>query len=293
MENEKQTPQVEKDIVPKPATGIVTLLGAGIYDLEGVFVDPALTKSGVIVQKVYLRSTRVGDVFDASASQVVGNFFVAPSNYVGACRYSLEDADLEEGEMELTIRSKNSETIIARFVGPSEGIGEAFVKHKKGHLHVEPSEHENNVYFKGDGSITSIGFELEDHIVSKKQPFDGITWKAINDNKLKIDVKAGRHKTEPCANFYKNFVNNNKKNMMHSRGGDAAPKELNFAFTGVLTINGKPFNVCIGQGRTSDHNNWHLASPDLSASDDNKKGKLGGEFQISTVDSQYFNIKKV
>lgn len=297
MENKEQntpTPKAGKNIPLPLSTGTVTLLGAGIYDLEGIFLDPAITQSGPELKRVHLHSTNFGDVFDASGSEVLGNFYLNPSQYVGLCRYSLEEVDMYGGEMLLTIKTKDGLITIAEFTGPSEGFGEAFVTDRKGHLHVEPSEHENKVNFYGYKDITSIRFELEDYIVTQNASFDGIHWNVVNNNSLLIDVKAERIGSKSCADFYKDFVGeDNVYNMMHSRGGDVKPHELNFAFTGTLYIDDKSYQVCIGQGHHETEYNWHLSSPSLESNNDHKKGILGKEFEITTKDSENFYIAKI
>jgi len=63
--------------------------------------------------------------------------------------------------------------------------------------------------------------------------------------------------------------------MMNTCSGSHQPSQLNFAFTGVLIINGERLSVCIGQGNSDDCNNWHIASYNLKSSNNGKYGELG------------------
>lgn len=270
------------------ASGSVTLVGAGLFDLEGIFIEVGTTGS----RAIHLHSMRFGDVVDGSESELEGCFYEDPAKHLGKCYYSLEEADDDVGVMVLTIKGKDKSTKIARLEGPSEGFGEAFVTNKKGHLHVHPSEHNNYVKFKGNSSIDSISFELDEYIVTKDQPFDGIhpELESGNANKLDIDVKAGRKGSSDCADFYKDFVGNDSKYMMHTRGGNVHPSKLNFAFTGTLYINNIAFEVCIGQGHDGSYNNWHLCSKDMDSSSNHKSGDLGA-FHLSQDGSNTFEVK--
>lgn len=270
------------------SAGVLTLFGAGLYDLEGIFLDEDLKGK----REVYLHSMRFGEVIDGSESEMIGIFYLDAASHAGACKYSIQEVDVEEGVMELTIKTKDKK-IIARFTGPSEGFGEVFVENKKGHLFVHPSEHENKVNLLGDSTISRITFELDNHIVTEGQPFDGIDVQLVNDNEnqLCIDVKAGRHGSDACASFYTSFVNGESKHMMHTRGGSNVPSKLNFAFTGTLYIDEYKFEVCLGQGKRNSYNNWHLASTNLTGSSNNKSGNLG-PFHITTADSENFKITR-
>ncbi|CAM1372049.1 hypothetical protein [Tenacibaculum xiamenense] len=275
------------------AVGALEIGGAGVYELVGGFWDESLGGK----RKVCLSSLGVGDVIDAAVSEMEGTFQLDPSDHFGSCRYTLEAAQGEDGPMILTIKTRKGEKI-AELKGDSEGFGEAFCENKKGHLYVSPSEHQNIVVIEGDSSLKSLKFELDDHKVTKNQPFDGIHAEdnADNPNTLKIDVKAGRKGSSSCAGFYKDFVDGKTNNMMHTRGGNVKPDKLNFAFTGVLSIeygNGvvNSYNICLGQGHHGTENNWHFASEDLESAKNHKSGDLG-DFHISCDGSYTFKVKR-
>ena len=272
--------------------GSVTLVGAGLYDLEGFFAAGLLSGE----RTLHLHSMRLGDVIDGSESELEGRFFCDPNDHTGVCYYTLEEVDGEEGVMVLTIKAKDKEQEICRLEGLSEGFGEAFVTNKKGHLHVHPSEHNNLVRFEGDSSISNISFELDDHIVSKGEPFDGIHWdhdeqQQDKENHLTIDVKAGRHNSEDCGSFYRNSVGDETARMMHTLGGSGDPDKLNFAFTGTLYIDDDSYDVCIGQGHHGAYDNWHLASFSLNAAKNHKSGTLGN-YKLEPSGSHTFKVKK-
>ena len=270
------------------AMGKVSTNGVGIYDLEGSFYDVQLSD----MEKVHLHSLGFGEVIDTSSSYVAGAFYENPKDYLGTCRFSLEEISFDFGLIKLTILSKDKTVKIAQLYGMSKGFGEAFVKNKKGHLHIKPSEHTNKVKFIGDSSIDKISFELDDHIVTEDQPFDGIHADLINDksNELEIDVKAGRKGSKDCAKFFNNSVGNSNDYMMHTDGGSSKPDELNFAFTGTLIINDQAFEISLGQGHHYNENNWHLASYELKPTSHHKSGNLG-DFHISTSGSYTFHVK--
>jgi hypothetical protein len=267
----------------------VSIIGAGLYDLEGYFFDVSLKGE----ERVHLHSTRLGNVVDAAESELTGEFDVTISNYIGACKYSLEEVEDGAGEMELTIFSKDGKKVLGTFIGASEGFGEAFVIRKKGHLHVHPSEHNNIVEFIGDSSIKKIAFELDEFVHTKGQPYHGVHWDIIDnkENQLKIDAKAGRKNSKNCADFFNDSVGNSNDYMMHTDGGSSKPSELNFAFTGILYIDDQEFEISLGQGHHGAYNNWFLASFDMKPTKHHKSGDLG-KFHISTDGSNKFKVKK-
>lgn len=78
--------------------------------------------------------------------------------------------------------------------------------------------------------------------------------------------------------------------MVHTLGGSNIPGKLNFAVKGTLTVNGHPFDVCLGQGHNSDGNNWHLASRSITADADNKNAEIGNGIRLEQDGSHAFDV---
>ncbi|MCF6442273.1 hypothetical protein L1077_22875 [Pseudoalteromonas luteoviolacea] len=115
-----------------------------------------------------------------------------------------------------------------------------------------------------------------------------------SENELTIDIKAKRHKTAKPACWYKESVDFEVAKMIHTKGGSAEPKELNFAIKGSLIINNEVFEICLGQGSYSGSvNNWHLCSMSIDADSNSKSGMLGGKYYLSQSGSNSFDIKCV
>lgn len=281
------TPQ---DISDRPAVGEITIFGVGAYTLIGAFYD-----AGDLTKGIGLTSTRVGEIVDASESELTGFFHVNPNDYVGTCVYSLDSVDVGEGGMRLVIKSANEDTTIATFYGDSEGFGEAFVINKKGSLHIIPKDHNNVVRFvdNGDGTIKSILFEPVGEIVTEGQTYYGMNYGHSdgNQNDLFIDFQAGSKMSKECAEYFNHSVESDDSHMIHTERGDNKPQELSFAFSGTLTINGDAYAVCIGQGGYAWVNNWHFASLSLKDTGHGKKGELG-KYELTADGSNAFKIKE-
>ncbi|MFM2486596.1 hypothetical protein [Celerinatantimonas yamalensis] len=149
--------------------------------------------------------------------------------------------------------------------------------------------HDNEFLFEAQPSDLAISFTYgNDYIVSDGQPFDGVTTKSVSDV-LTITIKAGRHGTSRCADWFNSSVDGDYSRMIHTGGGDNKPHDLNFAIKGVLDINGTSFNICLGQGHQGSKNNWHLASDKLTADENAKNGTLG-EYRLSQSDTHQFIV---
>lgn len=148
-----------------------------------------------------------------------------------------------------------------------------------------PTIRENEFIFNKGTNISSISFQLEDHIITDNQPWDGVTFNSTTGVFL---VKAGRKGSTKCADWYKKFVNSESKHMIHTEGGSHKPDELNFAFQGILTINGFVCHICIGQGHYGTTNNWHIASKLISADSNGKNGAIG--FSLNQNGSHSFDL---
>lgn len=137
--------------------------------------------------------------------------------------------------------------------------------------------HNNEIQFEAQSSDLEVSFAYNDeYIVSDGQPFDGVTCKSEGEM-LTITIKAGRHGTSRCADWFTSFVNGENSRMIHTSGGDNKPDNLNFAIKGTLTINDNDFEICLGQGSIK---NWHLASDDITADENAKNGDIG-DYRLS------------
>lgn len=113
---------------------------------------------------------------------------------------------------------------------------------KKTHLRT------NNVYLMfggGTEKVVSAKFELCDPgvIVSKGQPCDNkkIDVECISDDKgkghIKLTLKAGRHQTGEVAKQFRALKTAVWLSANHyNRGSQELPSEMNFFFTGILTL---------------------------------------------------------
>ncbi len=135
------------------------------------------------------------------------------------------------------------------------------------------TEHDNEFYLNASTNVNTISFKFNgDYIISDGQP-----WSGVSSDGGKIVVKAGRHGSEKCAKWFKDYVASNYDNMIHTCGGDNLPEKLNFAIRGILKVDGEEYDVCIGQGHRpfTGENNWHIASRSIMADSDAKNGALG------------------
>jgi len=147
-----------------------------------------------------------------------------------------------------------------------------------------PTIRDNDFHFKMGRGISSVYFEYgNEYIVSEGQPFVGVL-----SYEGDITVRAGRHGSSMCADWYNESVSSNPVNMVHTLGGSKIPKDLNFAIKGKLTVNGNPFDICLGQGHNDEGNNWHLASSSITADADNKNGEIGNGIRLTQDESHTF-----
>ena len=74
-------------------------------------------------------------------------------------------------------------------------------------------------------------------------------------------MDAGRSRSDPPASWFNSQLAGGTAYQTGMKSG-GNPKQLNFAFTGVLTIDGMPYNVVMGQGSDgAGANNWWLGGP--------------------------------
>jgi hypothetical protein len=124
---------------------------------------------------------------------------------------------------------------------------------------LDVSEHDNWVVFiPMDGSPT-LSFTLTGHVITSGQPWSGVVT-GSQGGSWALDAKAGRHNSSGCASWFHNRCSNADCCNWPS-GCNPWPDELNFAFTGTLTIDGTAYNITIGQGSDGIHNNWWFGGP--------------------------------
>jgi len=148
--------------------------------------------------------------------------------------------------------------------------------------------HNNEFDFNAQAGINSISFIYSgDYCISDGQDFDKVT-----SSGGKITVTAGRHGSDKCADWYSASVDGSTAYMIHTLGGDHKPDKLNFAIKGTLEINGDGFEICLGQGHHDSHNNWHLASYQLTADSNGKNGTLDNKYRLSQDGTHSFKVSK-
>jgi hypothetical protein len=274
--------------VPIAAVGELTIAGVFLFGLECVF--------GLLNTKNHLvtfNSSGLGLAVDFGEAELEGAFVEDPRHHVGKCYYSLEEVEAEAGEAILTLKSKHK-IPIGTFRGPAEGFGAFIGRNKKGHLHAPSSETADNfVYFNGDSSIKRIDFQLESECISKGQDYYGVhaDWPDSKENRLRINVKCGRHGSELPAAYSLGAA----QDIDHVIGlaSEQFPELLNFAIGGVLTIDNESFDVCLGQGHIPGHNPWGFASLALSGRrpDNFTKGSIGS-YTIECENYHTFHVKR-
>jgi hypothetical protein len=127
---------------------------------------------------------------------------------------------------------------------------------------VDVTQHDNWVVFTPDWGNPPLAFSLADHSITSGQPWGGVSTGSQGSG-WGIDAKAGRSKTSGVANWFKSHASFAICATWPSIS-DAWPSELNFAFTGTLTINGIGYPITIGQGSVPPNNNWWLGGPGWS-----------------------------
>ena len=154
--------------------------------------------------------------------------------------------------------------------------------------------HDNEFKFTGDSTITSLDFSGDgQYSITDGKSWGGTTVTGSGTRNLMVTAVADRKKSSAPADWYSQQVDSALTMMIHTKGGDPRPKELNFAFTGTLTINGTAFNICLGQGSYDDTNNWHMCSFEMKADSNNKNGSLtnGPAYRLEQSGTHEFKVK--
>lgn len=126
------------------------------------------------------------------------------------------------------------------------------------------SEHDNVLDI---GSSQDVTFTWDGgYSITSGQPWGGVTVDSgtPNGGGVTITAEAGRSGSTEVAQW---FAARSSLAVADNQGTDNLPEELNFAFTGTLTINGEEFPVVIGQGHTGVDNNWWIGGQGAGWSD--------------------------
>lgn len=161
----------------------------------------------------------------------------------------------------------------------------------------------NDFHFvlEGNAKGQEINFQWNgQYRITPDEQWHGVSVDPGTD-KVTISIDATRTKSDGPANWYKDFVKGNASHMIHTEGGSAAPKELNFAIQGTLTIGQHSYEVCLGQGHGT-RNNWHLCSESIDADENHRNGFLTGpavhgqpthQYSLTQSGSHEFKVESV
>ena len=144
---------------------------------------------------------------------------------------------------------------------------------------LDTSLHSNNLNILPEGFSPSISYAWDFHYsITSGQPWEGVSSSGYHSG-IQITAEAGRHGSEGPANWF-------KERAPYAASTDANPStsfptDLNFAFTGTITINGDSYPITIGQGHTGAQNNWWIGGEDWHWPSDNSYG------EINTPDGKY------
>src|SRR6185503_19213499 len=84
-----------------PAVGDLAIGGVLVYEIQCIFWTPDRA-----TKLVHFNASGFGEVFDVANGEVEGSFFGNPQLFVGACRCSLEEAEVEGGGVVFTLRKR-------------------------------------------------------------------------------------------------------------------------------------------------------------------------------------------
>lgn len=142
---------------------------------------------------------------------------------------------------------------------------------------IDVSLHDNYLMLEGYLWEPTLGFTLDQHSISSGQPWAGVT-ASIQDELFTLDARAGRHGTSSVADWFKSHAT---IATCCADCGCAWPSDLNFAFTGTITINGDSYPVTIAQGNSFGQNNWWIGGPGWSQ-------HSGITYNVVTPDGKYY-----
>jgi hypothetical protein len=135
----------------------------------------------------------------------------------------------------------------------------------------------------GPQQFQNVAFtSSNEYSITGGQPWGGVSTSYGEDiqgaGSMVITVEAGRHDSTAPAQFFLANANG----FFGANSFSSAPSELNFAFTGVLTIDGSSYDIVIGQGSNSEGNDWWIGGQGWT---------LTTSVQLTSPDGKYsFNI---
>jgi hypothetical protein len=124
---------------------------------------------------------------------------------------------------------------------------------------VDTTQHDNWVLFTPDWGNPPLSFSLAEHNITSGQPWGGVST-GTQGSAWGLNAQAGRHKSSGVGSWFRSHASVSTCANWPS-GCNDFPSELNFAFTGTLTINGTGYPITIGQGSIPPHNNWWIGGP--------------------------------
>ncbi|MDP2722781.1 MAG: hypothetical protein Q8O72_08490 [Bacteroidales bacterium] len=136
---------------------------------------------------------------------------------------------------------------------------------------VDVTRHDNYLEIWPEQFSPAISYSWDgNYSITSGQPWSGVTSGASHGG-LQLLVKAGRKGSDHVSNWFDSNVSNAACTI---NSISPLPYELNFAFTGTITINGNNYPVTIGQGHSGASNNWWIGGPGWVFPDKNNGGKI-------------------
>jgi hypothetical protein len=125
----------------------------------------------------------------------------------------------------------------------------------------------NEFTFKMVG-LSDFKFEIHEHYITPKQPFNGITKTQCNQEGCTITVVAGRSQSKEVANWFKLKIG--QGSAIGCASFDRLPDKLNFAFIGTMSFSHKGrtytgHDIVLAQGHNArSRNNWWIGGSNMS-----------------------------
>lgn len=143
---------------------------------------------------------------------------------------------------------------------------------------LDTTQHDNNFQILPDQFNPSMSYTFNgNYSITSGQPWSGVSSEGCQGG-IQVVAKAGRKGSESPANWFKSNVS---CATCQNAGTNSFPGELNFAFTGTITINGDTYPITLGQGHAGANNNWWIGGPGWVFPDGSSRG------EICTPDKKY------
>jgi hypothetical protein len=141
----------------------------------------------------------------------------------------------------------------------------------------EAIQHDNLLMLVPNNCTLNITFALNEHSITSGQPWSGCSG-SMQDGIFNLVAKAGRKGSSGVASWLHNHATNAT---CTDDCNCVWPADLNFAFSGTITINGDSYQVTIGQGSTFGKNNWWIGGPGWTIHE-------GVTYNVRTPDQKYY-----